>query len=469
MQEVTVAEVRGQLLVLKEPLMHSIQPDWNPRLTTTHYLERVGIEHLRIDFPEDEYAGHHKEAGYNGMFLTDLLHSWVRDVTFVNADSGILSENSKNVTVQGVRTEGRRGHYSVHLGKTYGMLVRDFAFKAKAIHNPSFNTQARRGVYTGGEVHHARLDQHNGYNHQNLFNDLRVHLNPRWNLFRHGGDYHTRPTAGAFNTFWNIHVQLPNGSDSAEVGFVKNAPQARIVGLHGTRPITISYEPDLYTERLNRGGIAVPSLYEYQLREREKLAEHPSIFMLAPSEIVRARKQESVRLEAVSSPSRVGVRRVEFYANGARVGTARRGSRIGSDRRGHRVWETTWTNLPPGISQVRAVAVLESGDRVATASPSCGADPSGVWTGSIETLAEPPAPSPSRSHTTITYTLPSSQHVQLTLFDVQGRKVQTTVDEFQVAGERRVTINTSSLASGVYFYRLRFSGKSLTGKIPVVH
>lgn len=460
MQEVTVAEVRGQLLVLKEPLMHSIQPDWNPRLTTTHFLERVGIEHLRIEFPEDEYAGHHKEAGYNGMFLTDLLHSWVRDVTIANADSGILTDSSKNVTIRDVRTEGRRAHYSVHVAGSYGMLVRDFTFRAPAIHNPSFNTHARRSVYVGGEVHHARLDQHNGYNHQNLFDNLRAHLIPRWNLFRHGGDHDTRPAAGAFNTFWNVRVQLPGETQSAKVGTIENAPRARVIGLHGNGHVEISYGPDLYAEGINRDDLAVPSLYHYQLQKRQNTPKYPSIAVLSPSKVLRVRKETTVTLAAAVSPSQVGVQRVEFYTGDTRIGTAKQGDRT---------WKTTWSNPPAGISRIRAVAVLEDGSRISSDPPSCGEDPPGVWTGDIEDLVDQPFPMPAQSYTTISYNLPSSQYVQLDLFDLQGRRVRSLVDEFQMSGTKKVMVNTSTLASGMYFYQLQFGNRALTGKITVVH
>jgi hypothetical protein len=460
MQEVTVTEVRGRTLVLKEPLMHSVQSGWKPELTTTHFLEGIGIEHLRIEFPDVKYLGHHDEAGYNGLYLTDLLHSWVRNVTVVNADSGILTQDSKNVTLQGVRAEGRRAHYSVHLGKTYGVLVRDFTFEAPAIHNPSFNTHARRGVYSEGEVYHARLDQHNGYNHQNLFDDLRVHLNPRWNLFRHGGDYDTRPVAGAFNTFWNLDVQLPAGTRSAEVGTVKNAPRARIIGLHGNGEIDFSYGPDLYAEGIGRDDIAVPSLYQYQLRKRKGMAKYPSVAVLRPSGVLRTREKTTVTLVASVSPSQINVQRVEFYTGGDLIGT---------DRKGDRIWKTTWSDPSTGLSQIRAEAVLENGHRVSSSSYTCGADPPSVWGGDVENLIDPPFPMPARTHTKIVYDLPSSQPVQLTLFDIQGRKVRSLVNGFQRSGTKEIRIDTSALASGMYYYRLQFGGEALTGKITVVH
>ena len=53
-----------------------------------------------------------------------------------------------------------------------------------------------------------------------------------------------------------------------EAVVVHEGPSARIVGLHGSYPISLRYGPDPYVEGLNRPGIAVPSLYEYQLRQR---------------------------------------------------------------------------------------------------------------------------------------------------------------------------------------------------------
>jgi len=64
-------------------------------------------------------------------------------------------------------------------------------------------------------------------------------------------------------------------------------------------------------------------------------------------------------------------------------------------------------------------------------------------------------PNPFNPSTTIEYQLPTNSRVILKLYDILGREVRTLVDEQQVVGNHRVTLDAGRLASGVYFYRLQ--------------
>jgi hypothetical protein len=63
-------------------------------------------------------------------------------------------------------------------------------------------------------------------------------------------------------------------------------------------------------------------------------------------------------------------------------------------------------------------------------------------------------PNPFNPSTTIEYTLPSRASVTLKLYDVVGREVMTLVSGIQDGGSHSVRVDASSIASGVYFYRL---------------
>jgi len=63
-------------------------------------------------------------------------------------------------------------------------------------------------------------------------------------------------------------------------------------------------------------------------------------------------------------------------------------------------------------------------------------------------------PNPFNPTTTIAYSLPSAQHVNLTVYNVLGQKVVTLVDEVQQSGPNQAEWNASDVSSGVYFYRL---------------
>jgi hypothetical protein len=64
-------------------------------------------------------------------------------------------------------------------------------------------------------------------------------------------------------------------------------------------------------------------------------------------------------------------------------------------------------------------------------------------------------PNPFNPRTTISYLLPVSAFVTLTVYDLLGRTIATLVEERQGAGEHRVILDASLLSSGVYFYQLR--------------
>ncbi|HED37679.1 MAG TPA: T9SS type A sorting domain-containing protein [Ignavibacteria bacterium] len=66
-------------------------------------------------------------------------------------------------------------------------------------------------------------------------------------------------------------------------------------------------------------------------------------------------------------------------------------------------------------------------------------------------------PNPFNPSTTISYSIPSvgrNLSVLLKVYDVLGREVATLVNEEKSAGIYKVNFNASSLASGIYFYRI---------------
>jgi len=75
-------------------------------------------------------------------------------------------------------------------------------------------------------------------------------------------------------------------------------------------------------------------------------------------------------------------------------------------------------------------------------------------------------PNPFNPITTISYQLNKTDMVNLVIYDLLGRKVETLVDEMKTPGSYAVTWNAQDFASGVYFYRIEFGGsKVLTQKM----
>jgi hypothetical protein len=78
------------------------------------------------------------------------------------------------------------------------------------------------------------------------------------------------------------------------------------------------------------------------------------------------------------------------------------------------------------------------------------------------------APNPVRDDAVIRYSLPGSQNVSLTVFDLQGRLVARLLDGvLQPAGPHEVSVQAGRWRPGVYLYRLEAGGASATRKMVV--
>ncbi len=77
-------------------------------------------------------------------------------------------------------------------------------------------------------------------------------------------------------------------------------------------------------------------------------------------------------------------------------------------------------------------------------------------------------PNPFNPSTTISYSLDKAGTVQLSVFDVTGRRVAALVNETKNAGSYSVQFNATALSSGVYFYRLETPSGILTKKMLLV-
>ncbi|QQS36087.1 MAG: VWA domain-containing protein [Ignavibacteriales bacterium] len=69
-------------------------------------------------------------------------------------------------------------------------------------------------------------------------------------------------------------------------------------------------------------------------------------------------------------------------------------------------------------------------------------------------------PNPFNPSTTIAYLIPEDAFVDLRVFDILGKEVFVIKNEYQKAGTYNIVFDGSSLASGVYFYRLNAVGNT---------
>ncbi len=275
-----VAQIDGTRVRLADPLLHDAGSSIPAQLAEWDGLKHIGIEDLHLAFPESPFFGHHMERGYNGIYFTSAFDSWARNLRVTNADSGILSYNSANLTFKDILSEGsRRAHYAVHMGNVHNVLAENVTIMNPVLHSLTFNTQSTKCVYKNAEVFATpTLDQHAGANHQNLYDNVTLHIQaartdegPVTPVFDGSGAGYWQPGHGAYNTTWNLRVLITGGAYADEVVTVQGldeGPMARIIGLHGNRKFELDYRPAPYVELLNEELRSVPSLYDYQKNQR---------------------------------------------------------------------------------------------------------------------------------------------------------------------------------------------------------
>jgi hypothetical protein len=64
-------------------------------------------------------------------------------------------------------------------------------------------------------------------------------------------------------------------------------------------------------------------------------------------------------------------------------------------------------------------------------------------------------PNPFNSQTLINYSLPEETHITITIYNINGQKLETIIDGEKPPGEHRIRWDASAYPSGVYFARLK--------------
>jgi flagellar hook assembly protein FlgD len=82
-------------------------------------------------------------------------------------------------------------------------------------------------------------------------------------------------------------------------------------------------------------------------------------------------------------------------------------------------------------------------------------------------------PNPFNPSTTITFEIPARSHVNLSIYDIQGRPVRTVTDRVMPEGPQEVVWDGrdelgKGVSSGVYFCRLTALDRTLTRKMVLI-
>ncbi len=80
---------------------------------------------------------------------------------------------------------------------------------------------------------------------------------------------------------------------------------------------------------------------------------------------------------------------------------------------------------------------------------------------------ESPQTHPVLNVSLVKYTLPESENIRISLFDLQGREVKVLTNGLQAAGDHRLQLDATELSSGAYFMSLMTRGGVMTQKVIV--
>ena len=270
---VAVTAVAGNRVTLKQPLRLDVRPDWEVAFREIGpRVEETGVEKLTILFPEHVRPGHLKDPGFNGVFIKRGVNCWVRDVTTVQADNGIIVDYGCHNTITNVTVTGSNCHHGLMLRyRAHDNLFTDFRIEAKPDHGVSTEDYSSGNVWRKGVMLHGTFDSHCRMS----FDSLRecIELNSDGGP---GGSSGSGPFLGRRMVHWGIRLTggssewcfgpayLPNGAIVGGQGselftrdtglwHMLDGPKGCIVADHGKAPTPSSlYEAQL--ARRLKGG-----------------------------------------------------------------------------------------------------------------------------------------------------------------------------------------------------------------------
>jgi len=168
--------IQGTTVTFKKPLRLDILPEWKVTIGVDRgYLTEVGVEELTIQFPMTKKAAHLKDPGYNGVMFRRTAHCWIKNITVVNADNGMLfGGEAINCTMDGFTLQGRPNHHgTMTRGMSHDNLVQNFRIESEPTHG--INTESSSGnVWRKGTMLFGTFDSHCDFSFDSVRTDITV-------------------------------------------------------------------------------------------------------------------------------------------------------------------------------------------------------------------------------------------------------------------------------------------------------
>ena len=213
-----IISINGMAVGLERSLPFSIREEWSPELhnfPAGTFIQDSGIENLRIEFAWSPLQPHHLDLGYNAIEVKSAFNAWVRNVTTINADHGVLVLRSFSVLVSGINTfvskkrggsRADNGHIGIGVIGSTDVLVENFNITAPLMHDITV-VQTTLAHFRHGTGANLNLDAHGLAPFGTLYNDMYLGAGSR--PFTAGGDMQQGFPVGAFTTYYNLRSANP--------------------------------------------------------------------------------------------------------------------------------------------------------------------------------------------------------------------------------------------------------------------
>jgi hypothetical protein len=258
-----VTKVAARTIEIDRPLRFDVKPAWKAELHSfAPSLEEVGIENLAFEHAGVAKKPHLKEEGYNSIHIRGAVNSWVRNVTFIDADNGVIVGGGRFCTVEKTvfkerKRKGITGHHALWAtGAAQGCLFTDFTLETKYVHDLTVEGCACGNVFSKGKGLALNFDHHRNLPYENLFTDLDCGSGKR--VWACGGRGDRGPNTGARETFWNIRC-----ADQFSKKCPTNWAQINIIGMAGYKGAKTEKH---WIECSD--GVTPPNLYDAQRARR---------------------------------------------------------------------------------------------------------------------------------------------------------------------------------------------------------
>ena len=183
----------------------------------------------------------------------------------------------------------------------------------------------------------------------------------------------------------------------------------------------------------------------------------PAVSITNPPSGTSLEYPASVVIDATADPRSGTVARVEFFADGALLGADSTSP-----------YSYAWTEIPLGVYRLTARAVRDDGI-AATASVEIEITSAAAGNDGHSLLRMPRIyPNPFDRFSTIEFSLPETDAVEVDVYDLLGRRVERLFGGSLRGGIHELTIDASSYAPGIYFLQLRSSTAVRTAKLMIV-